>query len=73
MIAAVSRKRVQALSQAEFYAACVRIHAKWLAKGCPAQDDMPRAMLAEWLLLREETLRRGVQLRLFEGYDADLG
>ena len=58
-------RRLQTCSEQELQRLMRELSVWWESKGCPSEDEMPRNMRREWIRLRAEFRRRGVQLRLF--------
>ena len=65
----LNRRRVQSLYPTEFARECHKLHAEMLEKHWTSQHELPPYYLSRYLLLHEEYLRRGTQLRLFNDYD----
>jgi len=62
---AVDRRRLEGLSEHELVAKCARLSERWMARGMPNEEQMPREMLGLLVALRAERARRGEQGRLF--------
>jgi hypothetical protein len=60
----INRTRVKQLPQHRFEAECLKLSVLMKQKGWTGPDDMPSHYAAIWLVLHEEYLRRGTQLRI---------
>jgi len=58
-------RRLQRMTPLELRRECAKVEAEWYQKGRPAEEKMPRLMLAKVTALRVELKRRGQQLTLF--------
>jgi hypothetical protein len=64
-IVAINRVRLQAMTDSELRRECRRLSKAWELAGRPDETEMPRAMLAAYIVLSAERERRGQQLLLF--------